>query len=84
MGSLQGGISKLSKLDTVLEKGKVIIPCKFCGREGVFMDVPTRLVAGDAMTRGLVWNLKCIYCGGWLSRVPGTYSNMSVYLPCRS
>jgi hypothetical protein len=40
-----------------------MIPCKLCGREGVFMDVPSRTVAEDAMARGLVGNLRCALCG---------------------
>jgi len=71
--SLQGRISKLSKLGIILEKGKAFIPCKVCGMDGVFIDVPNRLVARDAMTRGLFWNLRCAHCGQW-----GQYSAWDV------
>ena len=64
-GSLQGTVSKLSRLGTVLERRKALIPCKICGGEGVLIDVPNRPVAANAVSAGLVWNAQCARCGQW-------------------
>jgi hypothetical protein len=65
VGSLQGRVSGLSRLGTVLEKRKAFIPCKICGGEGVLIDVPSRPVAVNAVSAGLVWNAPCSRCGQW-------------------
>ena len=65
VGSLQGTVSKLSRLGIVLEKRKAFIPCKICGCEGALVDVPSRPVAMNAVSAGLVWNAPCSRCGQW-------------------
>jgi hypothetical protein len=65
VGSLQGRVSGLSRLGTVLEKRRALIPCKICGGEGVLIDVPSRPVAVNAVSTGLVWNAQCARCGRW-------------------
>jgi hypothetical protein len=65
VGSLQGTVSKLSRLGTVLKRRKALIPCKICGGEGVLIDVPSRPVAVNAVSAGLVWNAPCARCGRW-------------------
>jgi DNA repair exonuclease SbcCD ATPase subunit len=63
--SLQGTVSKLSRLGIVLEKRKAFITCKICGCEGALVDVPSRPVAMNAISAGLVWNAPCARCGQW-------------------
>jgi hypothetical protein len=65
MYSLQSTVSKLSRLGTVLKRRKALIPCKICGGEGVLIDVPSRPVAANAVSAGLVWNAPCARCGRW-------------------
>jgi hypothetical protein len=65
VGSLQGTVSKLSWLGIVLEKRKAFITCKICGCEGALVDVPSRPVAVNAVSAGLVWNAQCARCGQW-------------------
>jgi len=65
VGSLQGTVSKLSRLGIVLEKRKAFITCKICGCEGALVDVPSRPVAMNAVSAGLVWNAPCARCGQW-------------------
>jgi hypothetical protein len=65
VGSLQSRVSGLSRLGTVLERRKALIPCKICGGEGVLIDVPDRPVAMNAVSAGLVWNAPCGRCGRW-------------------
>ena len=65
VGSLQGTVSKLSRLGIVLEKRKAFITCKICGYESALVDVPSRPVVMNAVSAGLVCSAQCARCGQW-------------------
>lgn len=63
-------ISKHTKLSTIIEKRKMIAPCKNCSRESILMILPDRVAITNAMGSGLVWQYPCAYCEQWVQYSP--------------
>jgi hypothetical protein len=68
--SLQAEALKLGKLGKVVKLGRVIIPCKVCGMEGVFVKLHTASEYRGMMRSGVALQYKCLYCGQWSMYTP--------------
>ena len=68
--SLQAEALKLGKLGKVVKLGRVIIPCKVCGMEGVFVKLHTASEYRGIMRSGVALQYKCLYCGQWSMYTP--------------
>jgi len=69
--SLQADVLKLSKLGKVVKLGKIIIPCKVCGAEGVFVKLHTASEYRGMMSSGSVLQYTCFNCGQLVAYTPG-------------
>jgi len=63
--SLQAEALKLGKLGKVVKLGRVIILCKVCGMEGVFVKLHTASEYTGMMRSGVALQYRCLYCGQW-------------------
>jgi uncharacterized protein (UPF0335 family) len=68
--SLQAEVLKLSKLGRVVKLGKVIIQCRVCGREGVFVKLLTASEYRSMMSSRGVLQYRCFNCGQWVAYTP--------------
>jgi hypothetical protein len=68
--TLQAKVLKLGKLGKVVKLGRVIIPCKVCGREGIFVKLHTASEYRGLMRSGVALQYKCLYCGQWSMYTP--------------
>jgi hypothetical protein len=68
--SLQAGVLKLGKLGKVVKLGRVIISCRVCGMEGVFVKLRTASEYRGIMRSGAALQYKCLYCGQWATYTP--------------
>jgi len=60
----------LSELKYVLEEGRITLYCRYCGRRGVSMRIPSLEATEEAMEKGLVKKGTCVFCGRWLTYSP--------------
>ena len=68
--SLQAEALKLGKLGKVVKLGVIVIPCKVCGMEGVFVKLHTASEYRSMMRIGAALQYRCIYCGQWATYTP--------------
>jgi DNA repair exonuclease SbcCD ATPase subunit len=68
--SLQADVLKLGKLGKVVKLGMMVIPCKVCGMEGIFVKLHTASEYRGMMRSGAVLQYRCIYCGQWATYTP--------------
>jgi hypothetical protein len=61
---------KLSNLGKVLRLGKIIIPCRVCGRQGIFVKLHTASEYRGMIRSGLALQYRCLYCGRWSMYTP--------------
>jgi len=67
---LQAEVLKLSKLGKVVKLGKIVIPCRVCGRDGVFVNLRTASEYRGMMSSGGVLQYRCFNCGQWSVYTP--------------
>jgi predicted nucleic acid-binding Zn-ribbon protein len=68
--SLQAEALKLGKLGKVVKLGMIVVPCKVCGMEGVFVKLHTASEYRGMMRSGAALQYRCIYCGRWAVYTP--------------
>jgi DNA repair exonuclease SbcCD ATPase subunit len=68
--SLKAEALKLGKLGKVLKLGMIVIPCKLCGMEGIFVKLHTASEYKSMMRSGAALQYRCIYCGRWAVYTP--------------
>jgi hypothetical protein len=68
--SLQAEALKLGKLGKVVKLGRIVIPCKVCGSDGVFVKLHTASEYRGMMRSGVALQYKCLYCGQWSMYTP--------------
>jgi len=68
--SLQADVLKLSRLGMVVKLGKIVIPCRVCGRESVFVRLHTASQYRAMMSSGGVLQYRCFNCGQWAVYTP--------------
>jgi len=68
--SLQAEALKLGKLGKVVKLGMIVVPCKLCGMEGVFVKLRTASEYKSMMRSGAALQYRCIYCGRWAVYTP--------------
>jgi len=68
--SLQAEALKLGKLGKVVKLGMMVIPCKVCGMEGIFVKLHTASEYRGMMRSGAALQYRCIYCGQWATYTP--------------
>jgi DNA repair exonuclease SbcCD ATPase subunit len=68
--SLQAEALKLGKLGKVVKLGMIVIPCKVCGMEGIFVKLHTASEYRGMMRSGAALQYRCIYCGRWTVYTP--------------
>jgi len=68
--SLQAEALKLGKLGKVVRLGIIVLPCKLCGMEGIFVKLHTASEYKSMMRSGAALQYRCIYCGRWAVYTP--------------
>jgi len=68
--SLQAEVLKLSRLSMVVKLGKIVIPCRVCRRESVFVKLHTASEYRAMMSSGGVLQYRCFNCGQWAVYTP--------------
>lgn len=63
--SLQAEVLKLGKLGKVVKQERLILPCKVCGMEGVFVKLRTASEYRGMLNSGSVLQYRCFNCGQW-------------------
>ena len=68
--SLKAEALKLGKLGKVVKLGMIVLPCKLCGMEGIFVKLHTASEYKSMMRSGAALQYRCIYCGRWAVYTP--------------
>ncbi len=68
--SLQAEVLKLSRLGKVVKLRKIIIACRVCGRQGIFVKLRTASEYRGMMRSGAALQYRCFNCGQWVAYTP--------------